>query len=153
MTYSDDPSHSNNVLRRLKVSLGIKTDLQLAEYFDIKPTTISSWKSRNTLDYQKIIEKCENVNLNWLFKGEDFAKNQMVLNKNRENSKTVVYNMRKKEVRMLSKELRKLGVDFEENYSSVNVAIDTIKTYQKDIEQLETQISLLKDLISTSMKK
>lgn len=60
---------SSEVLTRLKVLLGVRTAKELAEIFNLKPNTISSWKKRNTMSYAKVIEVCNhfNIDLNELF--------------------------------------------------------------------------------------
>lgn len=60
---------ANDVIRRLKQLLGFKTDLELANLLGIKPNTLSSWKIRETLRYDKIIEVCKEhrIDLNELF--------------------------------------------------------------------------------------
>lgn len=60
---------SKEVLTKLKVLLGVKSAKELAAIFDLKPNTISSWKKRNTLCYTKLIEVCNqrNIDLNELF--------------------------------------------------------------------------------------
>ncbi len=57
------------VIKKLKSLLGIKTDLELAKLINVKPNTISSWKSRETLQYDTIIELCKqrNIDLNDVF--------------------------------------------------------------------------------------
>lgn len=64
--------NATNILIRLKNHLNINTDSSLSEFLNIKPNTISSWKKRNTLDYNKIIEKCIdlNIDLNVIFNEE-----------------------------------------------------------------------------------
>lgn len=47
---------SEEVINRLKNILGLKTDLELAELLSIKPNTLASWKVRETLRYDKIIQ-------------------------------------------------------------------------------------------------
>lgn len=61
-----------SVLGRLKQALGIDTETALAEYLNIAPSTLSSWKSRDTLDYPLIIEKSgiEGLNIHWLLTGD-----------------------------------------------------------------------------------
>ena len=63
---------AKNTLKRLKKHLNINTDSKLSEILNIKPNTISSWKKRNTLDYNKIIDKCLelNIDLNVIFNEE-----------------------------------------------------------------------------------
>ncbi|MDR0230368.1 MAG: helix-turn-helix domain containing protein [Flavobacteriaceae bacterium] len=57
------------VLKKLKKILGIKTDLQLSNLLDVKPNTISSWKKRNSLQYENLIALCKEhkIDLNALF--------------------------------------------------------------------------------------
>lgn len=62
-------SQTNDVIRRLKQLLGYKNDQELAELLEIKPNTLSSWKIRDTLRYDKIIALCrrQRIDLNDLF--------------------------------------------------------------------------------------
>lgn len=48
-----------NVINKLKKSLKIKTDVELSEFLNIRPNTISTWKKRNSVDYDSIISICE----------------------------------------------------------------------------------------------
>ena len=66
---NQNTSSSIDVLTKLKVLLGVKSSKRLAQIFDLKPNTISSWKKRNTLCYAKIIEVCKQhqIDLNELF--------------------------------------------------------------------------------------
>ena len=84
--------NTNEVLAKLKRLLGIKTDLQLANMFGVKPNTISTWKSRDTMQYSKIILLCKEhkIDLNELF----FVDPKVVYNKN----------LAKRKVRLISVE-------------------------------------------------
>lgn len=57
------------VLNKLKKTLKISSDKQLSEFLNVKPNTISTWKKRNSLDYNVIISICElyEINLNEIF--------------------------------------------------------------------------------------
>jgi len=61
--------NANLILKKLKKSLKISTDIQLSEFLNIKPNTISTWKKRNSLDYASIISICElyEIDLNDIF--------------------------------------------------------------------------------------
>ncbi|MDR0230336.1 MAG: helix-turn-helix domain-containing protein [Flavobacteriaceae bacterium] len=61
--------HTKYIIKRLKHLLGYKTDIELAELLNVKPNTISSWKARNTMQFEKIIDVCKNnkIDLNELF--------------------------------------------------------------------------------------
>ena len=41
-----------------------------AKYIGVAPSTISSWLSRDTLDYDLIFAKCENISSDWLLTGK-----------------------------------------------------------------------------------
>lgn len=58
------------IINELKKYLNIKTDSEFAKFLGLKQNTISSWKSRNSLDYDLIISKCDQINANWLLTGE-----------------------------------------------------------------------------------
>ena len=61
---------------------------KFAEKLGIKPQTLAGWEKRNTLDYDLIFAKCENLSAKWLLTGEG----EMLENapkKNSEDSKTI----------------------------------------------------------------
>ncbi len=47
------------ILKRLR----IKTDLEVSKLFGVSPNTISIWKARNTMNYQKLIIICAKNNI------------------------------------------------------------------------------------------
>lgn len=57
------------IIERLKKSLKIKTDIELSEFLNIRPNTISTWKKRDTVDFVSIISICElyELDLNEIF--------------------------------------------------------------------------------------
>lgn len=60
---------ANDVINRLKQLLELKTDLELANLLEIKPNTLSSWKIREMVRYDKIIDICKKykIDLNEVF--------------------------------------------------------------------------------------
>ena len=64
--------NAKEIITELKKGFGLKTDLELARFLDVSPTTISTWKSRNSIDYKMIIPLCQKhqIDLNALFLGE-----------------------------------------------------------------------------------
>lgn len=60
---------ANNLIERLKSELSIKKDKDLCIMLDIKHNTLSTWKKRDTLDFNKILALCEkhNLDLNYIF--------------------------------------------------------------------------------------
>ena len=66
------------VIRRLKFAKGFKTDIQVANYLNEKPKTISAWQARNTKSaLEKIIKICRedvDINLGFLLTGKETGK-------------------------------------------------------------------------------
>ena len=64
---------ANNLIDRLKAELFIKKDKDLCMLLGIKHNTLSTWKKRDTLDFNKILELCEkhNLDLNYIFFEEE----------------------------------------------------------------------------------
>lgn len=67
---------ANLILKKLKKSLKINTDIQLSEILNVKPNTISTWKKRNSLDYSCLISICQlyEIDLNYIFSNENAVK-------------------------------------------------------------------------------
>lgn len=61
---------SKEILDRAKLAFDISSDVQLAELLGVKKSTLSNWKSRNTIDYAALFTKCEHVNIDWLITGD-----------------------------------------------------------------------------------
>lgn len=53
-----------------------------AKFLGVAPSTISSWLSRDTFDYDLIFAKCENISSDWLLTGEG----SMLLSDNQEKT-------------------------------------------------------------------
>ncbi|UMY64787.1 helix-turn-helix domain-containing protein [Flavobacterium sp. HJ-32-4] len=66
--------NATDVIARLKEVLKIRKDIQLAEFLNVRPNTISTWKKRNTLDYDALIRICDLYELDL---------NEILLGKNR----------------------------------------------------------------------
>lgn len=62
---------SDEVKERLKITLNIKTDRELAEVLGIAPPSVSNWKKRNTIPYDVCVEVAtkHDVSLDWLILG------------------------------------------------------------------------------------
>lgn len=57
------------ILREIKKHYNFKTDGDFADFLGIKQNTLSNWSSRNSIDYDRIISKCEEIDGNWLLTG------------------------------------------------------------------------------------
>lgn len=60
----------NAILERIKEAYHLETDAEVADFLEIKPSTLSMQKNRGRLDLKRIIEKCSDLNKNWLLEGE-----------------------------------------------------------------------------------
>lgn len=62
---------SDEVKERLKVTLNIKTDRELAEVLGIAPPSVSNWKKRNTIPYDICVQVAteHQISLDWLILG------------------------------------------------------------------------------------
>jgi len=58
------------IINKLKEYYGFKTNKEFADFLGIAPTTLSSWYSRSTIDYNLIYSKCVDIDANWLLTGE-----------------------------------------------------------------------------------
>jgi hypothetical protein len=59
----------NPILERIKKAYHLETDAELATFLDINPSTLSMQKNRGRLNLQLIIQKCHDLNKNWLLHG------------------------------------------------------------------------------------
>ncbi len=57
------------ILDRLKSAFNLSGNSELARFLGVAPNTITNWYNRNSIDFDIILPKCENLNLNWLFTG------------------------------------------------------------------------------------
>lgn len=62
-------SDKNVIIQRLKQHYGLSTNTELANKLGVAQNTISGWIKRNSIDYDLIISKCEDVDFNWLLSG------------------------------------------------------------------------------------
>ncbi|RAV27457.1 helix-turn-helix domain-containing protein [Sinomicrobium soli] len=62
----------DEILKRFKMFFNLRTDIELAVFLGVKPNTIATWKARNSMDFQRVLETCEvhDVDLNALFRGD-----------------------------------------------------------------------------------
>lgn len=58
------------IIERIKEAYNFKTDAEVANFLGIKPSTLSMQKNRGRLNLKRIIEKCSDLNQNWLLHGE-----------------------------------------------------------------------------------
>lgn len=60
----------NEILDDIRHYLKVNSDAELANFLGVKPSTVSSWRKRNSLDFELIYAKCNNIDANWLLTGK-----------------------------------------------------------------------------------
>lgn len=58
------------ILNAIKSHYKFKSDTEFAKHLGIAPTTLSSWHSRNKIDYDLVYSKCENLSGDFLLTGK-----------------------------------------------------------------------------------
>ena len=61
---------SEKIIERLKEALEINSDSALAERLKVTKGTLSNWKARNSLDFEKVFSVCDLISVDWLLTGE-----------------------------------------------------------------------------------
>ena len=61
-----------DILDKLYSALNIKSDIEFCRKYGIKKNTLSTWKARNKIPFELLIEisQNENLDLNWLLKDQ-----------------------------------------------------------------------------------
>lgn len=63
--------NSCDILERVKEYLGVQSDSQLSAVLGVKKSTISNWKTRNSIDFELLFTKCDRADIGWLIMGEN----------------------------------------------------------------------------------
>ncbi len=108
----------NLIIERLFVYFKVNTHSDLARRLGVSATTLSNWKSRNTIDYELLFTKCENINFDWLFMGRGNMYNEYNLESN---------------------------IPFEVNEASVNYYKDIIKAKEETVQTQKKYITRLEE--------
>lgn len=58
-----------NIIKRLKKALNIKTDSELSAHLGLSDNTITTWKQRGTFNLSLIVERCGELDLNYIVFG------------------------------------------------------------------------------------
>ncbi|NGP87273.1 helix-turn-helix domain-containing protein [Fodinibius halophilus] len=59
----------NTILERIKEAYHLETDADVADFLEMNPSTLSMQKNRGRINLRVIIDKCCDINLNWLLHG------------------------------------------------------------------------------------
>lgn len=113
----------NFIHSKIKKAYNLSTDLDLANHLSVKPSTLSMQRIRGSIDYDNIIEKCSDIDFNWLFKSNEY-----------EITSEEMYDYSSK-----SQELKGLLVTERQK----------IENLTKELEKAKNQIAVLKEVIET----
>ena len=59
-----------DILNRIKKFYNLQSDKELAEFLGIRPQVLNNWKKRNTIKIEILSERCSEMDLNYLLRGE-----------------------------------------------------------------------------------
>lgn len=93
------------IINRLKKTLNITSDSELADKLGVGKSTISNWRKRNSIDYTTIFTLCEHIDLNYLIYGE--VKEDGVAYKTISESQSKLISSLEKQIERLEAELAK----------------------------------------------
>lgn len=96
----------NVIIQRLKQYYGLSTNTELANKLGVAQNTISGWIKRNSIDYDLIISKCEDVDFNWLLSGTTTTHKQYRSASDIESDKELSKPTRSKRITPISQYLR-----------------------------------------------
>jgi phage repressor protein C with HTH and peptisase S24 domain len=57
------------ILNRIKEANKLASDKELADFLGISKSTLSNWYKRNSIDYDLVFSKCEQLDMDWLLTG------------------------------------------------------------------------------------
>ena len=106
----------NFVIERLCSYYQLDKKKDLADKLGVKPSVISNWITRNTIDWSIIFTKCEDINLNWVVYGQGHMKR---LSNSENPAYKDLFEKQKEEIKELNREIGKLQLTIE-NLQNVN---------------------------------
>jgi hypothetical protein len=67
------------ILNRIKQACNLEGNSDLSRFLGVSPNTITNWYNRNSIDFDLVFSKCENINSEWLLTGQGSMLKQNVL--------------------------------------------------------------------------
>ncbi len=64
-----DKKDKSLILNRIKSHYNLKRKADLARFLGIESNTLSNWYTRNIVNFDLILTKCDDINPNWLING------------------------------------------------------------------------------------
>lgn len=66
---STSRDHAKKVVERIKKAYDLRSDAAFADMMGLASSTPNTWKTRDSLDHDLIMQKCADLNLEWVFRG------------------------------------------------------------------------------------
>lgn len=72
----------NDILDRLYDKLGVSKDIDFCRKYNFKPNTVSTWRKRDSIPYDKIVEisQIANISLDYILNGKEINSNENTIN-------------------------------------------------------------------------
>lgn len=61
--------NKEDIFNRIKKAMEFSTDRELAEFLGVSKSTLSNWIKRNSMDFELVFSKCEQLSKDWLLSG------------------------------------------------------------------------------------
>lgn len=142
-------NNAKNILERVKIFLNLRIDTELAEYLGIAQNTLSGWKTRNSIDYDLIIDKLKdkNINLNWLLTGTGTMKLDKRCIENIPNLDIVEDN-----TAIYRSKINELEVELKKNDVEINKDHKEIARLELEIAELRAKLDYADNIINKLIK-
>lgn len=128
------------ILNRLKKHFNFKNDFEFAEFLGIEQNTLSSWKKRNTLNYDTIISKCTDIKSLLILTGKE-EEFKFLLNSEKTTFKEELNSY---ELELLKKDLDNARITLEHQKDIIDLRKVVNDNLNKEVEKLKSEIELLK---------
>lgn len=128
------------ILDAIKLHYKFKSNTEYATFLGIAPQTLSSWYSRNTLDYDLVYSKCVDIDANWLLTGEG----PMLKNEIRSDAlplasdPQVLYGRQNDEIKNLREQVKEYKKELENKQKIIDSQLKTIDEQNEQIRAYRT---------------
>lgn len=124
------------ILNKLKKHFNFKNDFEFAKYLGIEQNTLSSWKKRDTLNYDTIIAKCTDVKAILILTGKEEEFNLAL----KPNESTFKEDLNSHEIELLKKDLENVRATLEDKINMIDMQKDIINNLKAEIQRLNTKL-------------
>jgi hypothetical protein len=123
--YKGNSQYVKEVCARIKSAYNLANDVQLAAFLDIASSTLAMQQKRGNLDFAMILQKCSDLDLNWILRGED------LLGRHTGESGTLY---------------SQLPLSVQADFEQVNRELETCRT---ELQKVRHENDVLRDVIET----